>query len=79
VTISGTGTWVDLERAVAGKPFVWMTSTEVDHTGTFAFTRAPHNTATFRAVGASGAHSVARPVVVRNQRDLTATRTATRT
>ena len=82
VTISGTGTagtWVDLERALPGEPFVWMTSTQVDHTGSFAFTRAPHNTATFRVVGASGAHSVARTVVVRNRLDLTATRTATRT
>jgi hypothetical protein len=82
VTVSGVGTpgtWVDLEQALPGKPYAWLTSTQADDTGAFAFPRSPKYTSTFRVVGASGAHGVARKVVVRNRLDLAATRTATRT
>jgi hypothetical protein len=82
VTVSGKGTastWVDVERALPGKPWTWLGSTEVATDRTFAFTRTPPYTATYRVVGASGARSVARKVVVRNRVDLAATRTGTRT
>jgi hypothetical protein len=82
VTVSGTGTpstFVDVERALPGKPWTWLGNTEVGTDRTFAFTRSPKYTATYRVVGAGGARSVARQVVVRNRVDLAATRTATRT
>jgi fibronectin type III domain protein len=82
VTFSGTGspeTWVDIERARPGRPFVWLTSTEVDAAGTFAVTRSPKYTATYRVVGASGSRSSTHKVVVKNKLDLTSTQTAART
>jgi hypothetical protein len=82
VTLSGTGTpetWVDIERARPGRPFAWLTNTEVDAAGTFAVTRSPKYTATYRVVGASGSRSVTHKVVVKNKLDLSATQTTGRT